>query len=223
MNGWNEALFFCFYTSWVFFCIYRTFLCSPLKQGTPALAQSSIAADLLKGTITRLATEDPSSPDKARGEQLAKGHVIYEGKSGHIVSYDSCKCLLLSILQIAIFLCLAHTLLYFYWPVAIKNPRENTRSPRTSHELKRTFNMMEEPMGRGHTGREGAPLEGTACVSLNIHTVLVCLFCVRGSRCLFLFFPPSGLISRALPRESIHGESKERPVITGSIMQGSLL
>uniref|UniRef100_A0A3P8P022 Nuclear receptor corepressor 1 n=1 Tax=Astatotilapia calliptera TaxID=8154 RepID=A0A3P8P022_ASTCA len=137
-----------------------TFLCSPLKQGTPALAQSSIAADLLKGTITRLATEDPSSPDKARGEQLAKGHVIYEGKSGHIVSYDT-----------------------------IKNPRENTRSPRTSHELKRTFNMMEEPMGRGHTGRDGAPLEG--------------------------------LISRALPRESIHGESKERPVITGSIMQGT--
>uniref|UniRef100_A0AAX7VUH9 SANT domain-containing protein n=1 Tax=Astatotilapia calliptera TaxID=8154 RepID=A0AAX7VUH9_ASTCA len=141
----SEALFFCFYTSWGFFCIYRTFLCSPLKQGTPALAQSSIAADLLKGTITRLATEDPSSPDKARGEQLAKGHVIYEGKSGHIVSYDT-----------------------------IKNPRENTRSPRTSHELKRTFNMMEEPMGRGHTGRDGAPLEGT-----------------------------------------------ERPVITGSIMQGT--
>uniref|UniRef100_A0AAX7V0T3 Nuclear receptor corepressor 1 n=1 Tax=Astatotilapia calliptera TaxID=8154 RepID=A0AAX7V0T3_ASTCA len=131
-----------------------------ITQGTPALAQSSIAADLLKGTITRLATEDPSSPDKARGEQLAKGHVIYEGKSGHIVSYDT-----------------------------IKNPRENTRSPRTSHELKRTFNMMEEPMGRGHTGRDGAPLEG--------------------------------LISRALPRESIHGESKERPVITGSIMQGT--
>uniref|UniRef100_A0A3P9BHN5 Nuclear receptor corepressor 1 n=1 Tax=Maylandia zebra TaxID=106582 RepID=A0A3P9BHN5_9CICH len=156
----SQLCFFVFTLHGVFFCIYRTFLCSPLKQGTPALAQSSIAADLLKGTITRLATEDPSSPDKARGEQLAKGHVIYEGKSGHIVSYDT-----------------------------IKNPRENTRSPRTSHELKRTFNMMEEPMGRGHTGRDGAPLEG--------------------------------LISRALPRESIHGESKERPVITGSIMQGT--
>lgn len=204
-----------------FFCIYRTFLCSPLKQGTPALAQSSIAADLLKGTITRLATEDPSSPDKARGEQLAKGHVIYEGKSGHIVSYDSCKCLLLSILQIAIFLCLAHSCYHmFYCPVAIKNPRENTRSPRTSHELKRTFNMMEEPMGRGHTGREGAPLEGTACVSLNMHTVS---FLCQGLTVPVSVVSPSGLISRALPRESIHGESKERPVITGSIMQGSLL
>lgn len=58
-------------------------------QGTPALSQSGIAADaLLKGTITRLATED-SSPEKCREEASAKGHVIYEGKSGHILSYDS--------------------------------------------------------------------------------------------------------------------------------------
>uniref|UniRef100_A0A665TDM6 Nuclear receptor corepressor 1 n=1 Tax=Echeneis naucrates TaxID=173247 RepID=A0A665TDM6_ECHNA len=89
-----------------------------LSQGTPALAQSNIAADLLKGTITKLATEDLSIPDKARGDQLTKGHVIYEGKSGHILSFD-------------------------------------------------------------------------------------------------------GLISRALPREGIHGDSKERPLITGSIMQGT--
>uniref|UniRef100_A0A8C4HW50 Nuclear receptor corepressor 1 n=1 Tax=Dicentrarchus labrax TaxID=13489 RepID=A0A8C4HW50_DICLA len=131
-----------------------------ITQGTPALPQSSIAADLLKGTITKLATEDLSSPDKSRGEQLAKGHVIYEGKSGHILSYD-----------------------------AIKNPRENTRSPRTGHELKRTYDMMEGPMGRGHPGREGAPFEG--------------------------------LISRALPRDGLHGDSKERALITGSIMQGT--
>uniref|UniRef100_A0A8D3C8Y5 Nuclear receptor corepressor 1 n=1 Tax=Scophthalmus maximus TaxID=52904 RepID=A0A8D3C8Y5_SCOMX len=102
-----------------------------ITQGTPALSQPSIAADLLKGTITKLATEDMNIPDKARGEQLAKGHVIYEGKSGHILSFD-----------------------------AIKNPRENTRSPRMGHELKRTYDMMEGPMGRGHTGREGAPFEG---------------------------------------------------------------
>uniref|UniRef100_A0A3Q3MLD8 Nuclear receptor corepressor 1 n=1 Tax=Labrus bergylta TaxID=56723 RepID=A0A3Q3MLD8_9LABR len=131
-----------------------------ITQGTPALSQSSIAADLLKGTIAKLATEDLSSPDKARAEHLAKGHVIYEGKIGHIVSYD-----------------------------AIKNPRENTRSPRTGHELKRTYDMMEGPMGRGHPGREGAPFEG--------------------------------LFSRALPRDGLHGDSKERPLITGSIMQGT--
>ncbi|XP_061753947.1 nuclear receptor corepressor 1 isoform X3 [Nerophis ophidion] len=131
-----------------------------ITQGTPALPQPTVAADLLKGTITKLATEDLSSSDKARADQLAKGHVIYEGKSGHILSYD-----------------------------AIKNPRENTRSPRTGHELKRTFDMMEGSIGRGHTGREGAPFEG--------------------------------LISRALPREGLHGDAKERPLITGSIMQGT--
>uniref|UniRef100_A0A3B4YPA7 Nuclear receptor corepressor 1 n=1 Tax=Seriola lalandi dorsalis TaxID=1841481 RepID=A0A3B4YPA7_SERLL len=106
-----------------------------ITQGTPALPQSSIAADLLKGTITKLATEDLSIPDKTRGDQLTKGHVIYEGKSGHILSFD-----------------------------AIKNPRENTRSPRTGHDMKRTYDMMEGSMGRGHPGREGAPFEGTACV-----------------------------------------------------------
>ncbi|KAM4547007.1 nuclear receptor corepressor 1 isoform 3-T3 [Fundulus diaphanus] len=132
-----------------------------ITQGTPALSQPSIAADLLKGTITKLATEDLGSPDKARGEQLAK--VIYEGKSGHILSYDG-----------------------------IKNPRENTRSPRTGHELKRSHDMMEGPLGRAHHGREGAPFEGTLC-----------------------------LISRALPREGHHGDSKERPLIPGSIMHGT--
>uniref|UniRef100_A0A8C6NNC8 Nuclear receptor corepressor 1 n=1 Tax=Nothobranchius furzeri TaxID=105023 RepID=A0A8C6NNC8_NOTFU len=128
--------------------------------GTPALSQSSIAADILKGTITKIVTEDLSSPDKSRGEQVAKGHVIYEGKSGHILSYDG-----------------------------VKNPRESTRSPRTGHELKRTHDMMEGPMSRGHPVREGAPFEG--------------------------------LISRALPRESHHVDSKERPLITGSIMHGT--
>ncbi|XP_051903662.1 nuclear receptor corepressor 1 isoform X1 [Hippocampus zosterae] len=130
-----------------------------ITQGTPALSQSTVAADLLKGTITKLATEDLGNSDKAR-DQLAKGHVIYEGKSGHILSYD-----------------------------AIKNPRENTHSPRTGLELKRTYDMMEGPISRGHPGREGAPFEG--------------------------------LISRALPREGLHGDSKDRQIITGSIMQGT--
>ncbi|KAL0994417.1 hypothetical protein UPYG_G00121940 [Umbra pygmaea] len=128
-----------------------------ITQGTPALTGSSVAADLLKGSLTKLAPDDSSSPEKSR-EQLAKGHVIYESKNGHILSYD-----------------------------AIKNPREATRSPRTGHELKRSYDMMEA--ARGHSGREGAPFEG--------------------------------LISRALPRDSPHGEAKERPVMTGSIMQGT--
>uniref|UniRef100_A0A8C1AY73 Nuclear receptor corepressor 1 n=1 Tax=Cyprinus carpio carpio TaxID=630221 RepID=A0A8C1AY73_CYPCA len=94
--------------------------------GTPALAQSNVAADLLKGTIAKLATEDLSCPEKNRAEAHSKAHVIYEGKSGHILSFDG---------------------------------------------------------------------ESQNC---------------------FL----SGLISRALPRESPH-ESKDRSILTGSIMQGT--
>ncbi|KAM9728714.1 nuclear receptor corepressor 1 isoform 4-T4 [Menidia menidia] len=131
-----------------------------ITQGTPALPQSCVPAEFLKGPISNLVLGDMSIPDKARGEQLAKGHVIYEGKSGHILSYD-----------------------------AIKNPRENTQSPRTVSELKRSHDMMEGPMGRGHPGREEAPFEG--------------------------------LISRAMPRDTHHGDPKERPLITGSIMQGT--
>uniref|UniRef100_A0A8C9UDK8 Nuclear receptor corepressor 1 n=1 Tax=Serinus canaria TaxID=9135 RepID=A0A8C9UDK8_SERCA len=113
-----------------------------ITQGTPALAQPGIAADaLLKGTITRLATED-SSPEKCREEASAKGHVIYEGKSGHILSYD-----------------------------AIKNVREGTRSPRTAHEigLKRTYDTMEGNIKQGMSLRESpgsAPLEGLICRAL---------------------------------------------------------
>uniref|UniRef100_A0A8C6Q107 Nuclear receptor corepressor 2 n=1 Tax=Nothobranchius furzeri TaxID=105023 RepID=A0A8C6Q107_NOTFU len=51
-----------------------------ITQGTPADV-------LLKGTITRLITEDSSSRAE-RDEALAKGHVVYEGTSGHILTYD---------------------------------------------------------------------------------------------------------------------------------------
>uniref|UniRef100_A0A670KLR8 Nuclear receptor corepressor 1 n=1 Tax=Podarcis muralis TaxID=64176 RepID=A0A670KLR8_PODMU len=109
----------------------------------PTLSQSGIAADvLLKGTITRLATED-SSPEKCREEAASsKGHVIYEGKSGHIITYD-----------------------------AIKNVREGTRSPRTAHEmgLKRTYDAMEGNIKQGMSMRESpvsAPLEGLICRAL---------------------------------------------------------
>ncbi|XP_076131486.1 nuclear receptor corepressor 1 isoform X1 [Alosa pseudoharengus] len=127
-----------------------------ITQGTPALPQSSIAADLLKTTITKLATEELSNSEKSRAEAMNKGHVIYEGKQGHILSYD-----------------------------AIKNPREGTRSPRP--DLKRPYDMMEG--GRGPPGRDSVPYEG--------------------------------LISRALPRDGSHPESKDRNVVTGSIMQGT--
>ncbi|MEE6468495.1 hypothetical protein FKM82_008299 [Ascaphus truei] len=115
-----------------------------ITQGTPALSQSGIAADvLLKTTITRLATEDINSPEKCREESSAKGHVIYEGKSGHIVSYDT----------------------------AMKNMREATRSPRTASEgsLKRSYDAMEESIKQSMSGREAAvsaPMEGLICRAL---------------------------------------------------------
>lgn len=42
----------------------------------------------MKGPVSRLSIEE-SSPEKGREEAASKGHVIYEGKSGHILSYDS--------------------------------------------------------------------------------------------------------------------------------------
>lgn len=58
----------------------RSYFSSP--QGTPADV-------LYKGTITRLITEDSSCrAEREREEALSKGHVVYEGISGHILTYD---------------------------------------------------------------------------------------------------------------------------------------
>lgn len=54
----------------------------PAPQGTPADV-------LYKGTITRIIGEDsPSRLDRSREDGLPKGHVIYEGKKGHVLSYE---------------------------------------------------------------------------------------------------------------------------------------
>lgn len=64
-------------------------LCLIQWQGTPALSQAGIPAEaLVKGSISRMPIEE-NSPEKGREEAASKGHVIYEGKSGHILSYDS--------------------------------------------------------------------------------------------------------------------------------------
>ncbi|XP_054630962.1 nuclear receptor corepressor 2 isoform X2 [Dunckerocampus dactyliophorus] len=53
-----------------------------ITQGTPADV-------LYKGTITRLITEDSASrAERERDDTLSKGHVVYEGISGHILTYD---------------------------------------------------------------------------------------------------------------------------------------
>lgn len=44
---------------------------------------------LYKGTITRLITEDSTSrAERERDEALSKAHVVYEGISGQILSFD---------------------------------------------------------------------------------------------------------------------------------------
>ncbi|XP_073916880.1 nuclear receptor corepressor 2 isoform X2 [Castor canadensis] len=53
-----------------------------ITHGTPADV-------LYKGTISRIMGEDgPSRLDRAREDPLPKGHVIYEGKKGHVLSYE---------------------------------------------------------------------------------------------------------------------------------------
>uniref|UniRef100_A0A4X1VG54 Nuclear receptor corepressor 1 n=1 Tax=Sus scrofa TaxID=9823 RepID=A0A4X1VG54_PIG len=112
-----------------------------ITQGTPALSQAGIPAEaLVKGSISRLSVEE-SSPEKGREEAASKGHVIYEGKSGHILSYDN-----------------------------IKNAREGTRSPRTAHEisLKRSYESVEGALKQGLPVRESpgsTPLEGKTLFS----------------------------------------------------------
>ncbi|XP_053424541.1 nuclear receptor corepressor 1 isoform X13 [Nycticebus coucang] len=113
-----------------------------ITQGTPALSQAGIPTEaLVKGSISRMPIEE-SSPEKGRDEATSKGHVIYEGKSGHILSYDN-----------------------------IKNAREGTRSPRTAHEisLKRSYESVEGNIKQGISMRESsvsAPLEGLICRAL---------------------------------------------------------
>ncbi|XP_032175637.1 nuclear receptor corepressor 1 isoform X15 [Mustela erminea] len=113
-----------------------------ITQGTPALSQAGIPTEaLVKGSISRMPIEE-SSPEKGREEATSKGHVIYEGKSGHILSYDN-----------------------------IKNAREGTRSPRTAHEisLKRSYESVEGNIKQGLSMRESpvsAPLEGLICRAL---------------------------------------------------------
>ncbi|KAM5238869.1 nuclear receptor corepressor 2 isoform 2-T2 [Ctenodactylus gundi] len=53
-----------------------------ITHGTPADV-------LYKGTITRVIGEDsPGRLERAREDGMPKGHVIYEGKKGHVLSYE---------------------------------------------------------------------------------------------------------------------------------------
>ncbi|XP_023285972.1 nuclear receptor corepressor 2-like, partial [Seriola lalandi dorsalis] len=88
-------------------------------QGTPADV-------LYKGTITRLITEDSASrAERERDEALSKGHVVYEGISGHILTYER---------------------------AASQTPKDEGRGPGQPGEilgLKRPYDAMEGGISRG--------------------------------------------------------------------------
>ncbi|XP_053135132.1 nuclear receptor corepressor 2 isoform X9 [Hemicordylus capensis] len=97
-----------------------------ITHGTPAEV-------LYKGTITRIIGEDsPSRGEKVREDVLPKGHVIYEGKKGHVLTYDG---------GVATAQC----------------PKEDSRStgaPLETTGTKRTYDMMEGRVPRGLSGHD---------------------------------------------------------------------
>ncbi|XP_057381942.1 nuclear receptor corepressor 2 isoform X21 [Balaenoptera acutorostrata] len=101
-----------------------------ITHGTPADV-------LYKGTITRIIGEDsPSRLDRSREDGLPKGHVIYEGKKGHVLSYEGG----MSVSQ-----------------CSKEDGRSSSGPPHETAAPKRTYDMME---GRVSRAISSASIEG---------------------------------------------------------------
>ncbi|XP_072443684.1 nuclear receptor corepressor 2 isoform X1 [Chiloscyllium punctatum] len=98
-----------------------------ITQGTPAEV-------LYKGTVTSVREEDnPNRDERAQKEASSKGHVIYEGKSGHVLSYDG---------------------------ITSGNSKDNQWSSVAVNEvtgMKRSYEMMEGGIVWGLTTRDSVP------------------------------------------------------------------
>uniref|UniRef100_A0A4W6FKH8 Nuclear receptor corepressor 2 n=1 Tax=Lates calcarifer TaxID=8187 RepID=A0A4W6FKH8_LATCA len=117
---------------------------SPVSYRGGSITQGTPADVLYKGTITRLITEDSTSrAERERDEALSKGHVVYEGISGHILTYDR---------------------------AASQTPKDEGRGPGQPGEilgLKRPYDAMEGGISRGLPMRES--LSAANCEGIPRH------------------------------------------------------
>uniref|UniRef100_A0A8C0KM43 Nuclear receptor corepressor 2 n=1 Tax=Canis lupus dingo TaxID=286419 RepID=A0A8C0KM43_CANLU len=116
-----------------------------ITHGTPADV-------LYKGTITRIIGEDsPSRLDRSREDSLPKGHVIYEGKKGHVLSYEGESIL-----------------------CSKEDGRSSSGPPHETAAPKRTYDMMEGRVSRKlrhveipvRTGTVGCRVKGQLLIPL---------------------------------------------------------
>lgn len=119
-----------------------------LLQGTPADV-------LYKGTITRLITEDSvGRAERERDDALSKGHVVYEGISGHILTYDREN----SQMGLPSWFCKSFVLKWAFF-VTRRSPISDPQ--RRRQRLRAGWgNFKPEASLRCDGGRQGAVLEG---------------------------------------------------------------